>query len=157
MHWVREAFRRSFDYSGRSRRREYWTYALFAFVLINIVSFIETKLGWRGPEATGDREGTLPGTIVFVTLAVPGLAVAVRRLHDSGRSAWWLALPAAPILFWIVALIGRFNSPGLFQPVLVAIVASPLVLIVFLLLPGTRGPNRFGPDPKEANLADIFA
>ncbi|HET9640323.1 MAG TPA: DUF805 domain-containing protein [Allosphingosinicella sp.] len=157
MHWIREAFRRSFDYSGRSRRKEYWSYALFAFVLLNIVSVIETKLGWRAPRGAGGRDGSLFGSIVLVTLVVPGLAVAVRRLHDSGRAGWWLALPAAPILFWIVALIGGFSSPGLFKPVLVAILVTPLVILVLMCLPGTRGPNRFGPDPKGVDLADIFA
>ncbi len=157
MHWIREAFRRSFDYSGRSRRMEYWSYALFAFVLMNIFGYIETKLGWRGPDAAGGRDGSLLGSIMLVTLAVPGLAVAVRRLHDSGRAGWWLALPAAPILFWIVALIGGFNSPALFTPVLVAILVAPLLIVAFMCLPGTRGPNRFGSDPKAEDLADIFA
>lgn len=161
MHWIKEPFRRCFDYSGRSRRMEYWSYALFVFVTMSVIGFIETKMGWSRPAAPGaspgDREGGILSSIVMLALVIPGLAVAVRRLHDSDRAGWWLALPAAPILFWIVALIGEFNSPDLFKPVVVAIVVAPLIVLAFMCLPGTRGPNRFGPDPKGQDLADTFA
>jgi uncharacterized membrane protein YhaH (DUF805 family) len=87
-------------------------------------------------------------------------AVRVRRderdrlFRDAG---WWLALPAAPVLFWIVALAGQFGSDALFKPVLVAILVSPLIVLVLMCLPGTKGADRFGPDPKGQDLADTFA
>jgi uncharacterized membrane protein YhaH (DUF805 family) len=67
----------------------------------------------------------LPALQVLVSLAllVPGLAVGFRRLHDIDRSAWWM-------LIGFIPLIGA------------------IVLLVFAVLPGTIGPNRFGPDPK---------
>ena len=158
MHWIKEPFRRCFDYSGRSRRREYWTYALLTFVAMILVSTIEEKLGLSRPSPTGgsSENGPLSG-ILFLCLAVPGLAVAVRRLHDSDRTGWWIALPVAPILFWMVALVGGFSGRVPFGLVLVAILVAPLILLVLMCLPGTRGPNRFGPDPKAENLADVFA
>ena len=155
MHWVRACYRKSFDYAGRSRRREYWAYFLFAFVTATLVQMIEAKLGWS--RAPGGSEGGSLGSIVMLVLAIPGLAVAVRRLHDSNRAGWWLALPAAPILFWMVALIGGFNSPALFKPAMVAVAVAPFVVLGLMCLPGTRGPNRFGPDPREPDLGDIFA
>lgn len=60
-----------------------------------------------------------------LAMLIPWLAVAVRRLHDTGRSGFWL-------LIMFVPLIGS------------------LVLLVFFIMSGTRGPNRFGPDPVEA-------
>ena len=161
MHWIKEPFRRAFDYSGRSRRREYWSYLLFMFVTMTVIGYIEDKLGLgrsgTAGASSGDSEGGILSRIVTVTLVIPGFAVAVRRLHDSNRAGWWLALPAAPILFWVVALIGQFSSDELFKPVLVAIVVAPLVVLAFMCLPGTRGPNRFGPDPKGPDLAETFA
>jgi uncharacterized membrane protein YhaH (DUF805 family) len=158
LHWIRESYRQSFDYAGRSRRKEYWAYFLFAFVTLALVEVIEAKLGLsRAAGPSGVREGGRLGSIVMLVLAIPGLAVAVRRLHDSNRAGWWLALPAAPILFWILALVGRFNSPALFKPVMAAIALSPLIVLGMMCLPGTKGPNRFGPDPRDPDLADIFA
>jgi len=56
---------------------------------------------------------------------VPFLAVGFRRLHDSGRTAWWLLLGLIPVL-------------------------GQLVVLIFMILEGTPGPNRFGEDPKAA-------
>jgi uncharacterized membrane protein YhaH (DUF805 family) len=69
-----------------------------------------------------------------LALLVPSVAVAFRRLHDTDRSAWWLLLWLLPVLGWIA-------------------------LFVFYVLPGTVGPNRFGPDPKETSgdLARVFS
>ena len=64
---------------------------------------------------------------------IPGLAVAIRRLHDQDRSGWLLLLVFIPILGWFA-------------------------LLVLMLLDGTRGRNRFGPDPKNpGEEADVFS
>jgi uncharacterized membrane protein YhaH (DUF805 family) len=153
MRWILEPFRRCFDYSGRSRRREYWTYALLTFVILAVVGAIEDELTY----VYSRREDSPLSGILVLGLMVPGLAVSVRRLHDSDRAGWWLALPMAPVLFWAIALIAGFGSDSLFKPVLVAMILSPLVVLALMCVPGTRGPNRFGPDPKQDHLADIFA
>lgn len=64
-------------------------------------------------------------TIYSLALLIPGLAVGARRLHDTNRSGWLLLLGLIPFIGW-------------------------LVLIIFLVQDGTRGDNRFGPDPKAA-------
>jgi uncharacterized membrane protein YhaH (DUF805 family) len=151
---ILEPFRRSFDYSGRSRRREYWGYALVTFIVLNVIGWIEETLGL---DRADGGPGSPVGGIVWLVLMIPGLAVAIRRLHDSNRAGWWVLLPVAPFLFWIIALVGGFSSDSLFPFVMVAIVVAPLVFLVLMCLPGTRGPNRFGPDPKGDSLADIFA
>jgi uncharacterized membrane protein YhaH (DUF805 family) len=60
--------------------------------------------------------------VAALALIVPSLAVSFRRLHDTDRSAWWLLLVCIPII-------------------------GVIVVLVFMVLPGTVGPNRFGPDP----------
>ena len=63
---------------------------------------------------------------------IPNLAVGVRRLHDTNRSGWWM-------LIVLVPLIGI------------------VVLLIFDVMEGTKGPNRFGPDPKAVDAADTVA
>ena len=67
--------------------------------------------------------GPLTGLFALGIL-IPHLAVMVRRLHDTDRSGWWLLLGLLPLL-------------------------GGLVLLIFFIIGGTRGPNRFGPDPVE--------
>lgn len=135
------------DYSGRSRRTEviyFWiAYTLLAvvlsFALLSLTSFAMTK--WFG---IGLR----------VLFFVPYMALFVRRLHDQDLSGWWGALIPAAILLalpheWAVstgniqAMFAQKNSGLrlLFDAVCLAILA-------LCLLPGTPGPNRFGPDPR---------
>ena len=74
--------------------------------------------------AISETLGGIVNLLVWLALLVPSLAVSVRRLHDTDRTGWW-------ILLYLVPVIGT------------------VVLIVFFLLPGTPGDNRFGPDPAR--------
>ncbi|MER7460273.1 DUF805 domain-containing protein [Micromonospora sp. NPDC126480] len=113
-------------FRGRARRSEYWWFALFTMIL-NVVAVIldgalGTKLG-SDPGSTG-----VIGLIVTLALLLPGLAVSVRRLHDTDRSGWWLLIGLVPLVGFIV-------------------------LLVFFVKDGTQGSNRFGADPKDAPYA----
>jgi len=158
MHWIKLASTRYFDFAGRSRRREYWGFVLCWFVLAILLRWIDHVAGleYAAVGAVRDQGGRLSGFFLLATL-IPGLAIAVRRLHDSNRSGWWVVLPFAPILFWMIAILGGFNAPLLFGVVMVAIVVAPFVLLVFLCLGGTPGPNRFGADPRGIeDVAEVF-
>src|SRR4051812_6551579 len=120
MYWIVEPFRRSFDYSGRWRRIEYWSYALFTFLALALVTFVETKLGIRNDQNDPIR------AILFLGLAIPGLAVSVRRLHDTDRVGWWVAMPVAPIVILGVVIVGGFMSMALFRIIEIAILLTPL-------------------------------
>lgn len=70
--------------------------------------------------------GLIPGlNLLGLVLFIPSLAVTVRRLHDTDRSGWWMLLALIPLI-------------------------GGIVLLVFMCLEGTRGPNRFGADPKQS-------
>lgn len=137
MYWMLLPLRRYADFGGRSRPKEYWMFVLFLMILSVLLTMIDFMLGygattsysasgpagfWGGWAYVG---GGGPLTLLF-TLAVliPSIAVAVRRLHDSDRSGWWILLVFVPVL-------------------------GMLILLVFMIIGGTRGPNRFGPDPVE--------
>ncbi len=121
MSWYLEALKKYAVFSGRARRMEFWYFVLFNIIVAVVLSLIDRLLGTFS--ATGNI-GLLSG-IYSLAVLIPTIAVTVRRLHDTDRSGWW-------ILINLVPLIGS------------------IVLLVFELLPGTPGSNRFGPDPKGA-------
>jgi uncharacterized membrane protein YhaH (DUF805 family) len=108
------AYARYWDFQGRAGRSEYWLFFLFNLVL-GIAGGVVDTLVFR-PQ--GWAIGPCGLFISFANL-IPNLSLSFRRLHDTDRSAWWLLLDFVPILGW-------------------------LVLLVFSLLPGTPGANRYG-------------
>ena len=90
------------DFEGRARRKEYWM-----FLLINIL--IGVALGVIG-YATGIK---LLSNIYSVAVLVPGIAVAVRRLHDIGKSGWWMLIGIIPIIgaIWLIVLLATDGTP----------------------------------------------
>lgn len=121
--------RRYAQFSGRARRREYWLFILFVALVSALLSawIASTTGGLPIADAAFEaRAQTGLALLAFglfhLLVFLPAFAVSVRRLHDSGKSGWWLLLNLLP--------------------------AGALVLIIFYLLDGTPGPNRYGPDPK---------
>jgi uncharacterized membrane protein YhaH (DUF805 family) len=130
-------YRRYFEFSGRSRRREYWSFALFYLLVLMVINVIfgvpmAMRAGpWLSYEMMMSGTGTTIGNLFWLVSFIPGLAVAVRRLHDIDRSGMWLLLAFVPILGWFT-------------------------LLIFMCLDGTPGSNRFGPDPKSRGVVDVF-
>ena len=113
--------RRYAEFSGRSRRKEYWMFTLLMLVAGLVIGTIEGILGIN--TMVGGIYGPLTTLLILATI-VPSIAVGVRRLHDTGKSGWWY-------LIILVPLIGG------------------LVLLFFFVSDGTRGPNEYGADPKD--------
>jgi len=111
------------DFSGRAPRREYWMYMLWYVILIVALAIV---FGVNGAALMRDGSGFGLGNavigLVSLALILPSLAVAVRRLHDTGRSGWW----------WLISFI-PFGS---------------IVLLVFMVLESQPGDNLYGPNPK---------
>lgn len=150
MNWMILPYKRYFDFSGRSRRMEYWMFTLFcvivAFVMIalmlagglSIASFVTPEAAQMSLGPMVFLGAGLLGLFWLGTI-IPSIAVVVRRLHDRDMSGWWyLGIVVASM----IPLIG---------------VIASIAFIVLMLLPGTPGPNRFGPDPKDPTNAEVFA
>ena len=150
MEWMLMPFRRYAEFSGRSRRMEFWMFTLLTFI-VELVCFALMFAGgfnlmaMTDPTAVPEAPGALfwlgAGLLLIYVLAalIPSIAVTVRRLHDRDMSGWWyLGLIVASLIpiINIIAAIG---------------------FLVLMLLPGTPGPNRFGPDPKDPTSAEVFA
>lgn len=123
MNWYLEVLRKYAVFQGRARRKEYWMFTLVSFLVSIAISF---AVGMVGALLGLDRTITMLLTLTY-TLAVliPSLAVMVRRLHDTGRSGWWL-------LILLVPLIGA------------------LALLVFTIQDSEPGTNDYGRNPKTS-------
>ncbi|MHA6316804.1 DUF805 domain-containing protein [Altererythrobacter sp. CAU 1778] len=144
-------FKRYAEFTGRSRRMEYWMFTLLnvivGFVLSVIVFGSAGAAGAFAEGGAGDASaglGLLTGglglliLLWIVAIIIPSIAVTVRRLHDRDMSGWWY------LGFFVAGFIP-----------FVGIIAS-IALLVIMLLPGTPGPNRYGPDPKGRGEAGVF-
>jgi uncharacterized membrane protein YhaH (DUF805 family) len=116
---VRTCLSKYVDFSGRARRSEYWFFALFTFLVSVVTSILDSIIGTD----YGNGSGGLLNTVASLAFLLPGLAVGARRLHDTGKSGWWLLLALIPIIGWIA-------------------------LIVFFVQDSKPGDNQYGPNPK---------
>ena len=143
MDWMLMPLRRYAEFTGRSRRKEYWMFFLFVLIVTVVLHMLDSALGLGGSSSSSMstsgaklgagasfHTGVLGGIFAAATL-IPSIAVGVRRLHDTDRSGWWLLIALVPFI-------------------------GALVLLIFFVLDGTRGPNRFGPDPKDPAPAEAF-
>jgi uncharacterized membrane protein YhaH (DUF805 family) len=90
MSWYIKVLSNYATFSGRARRKEYWMFFLFNFIAAFIIGFTSGFIGSALHQGDISRDG---GLIYNLAVLLPSLAVAVRRMHDSGRSGWWILFP----------------------------------------------------------------
>jgi|SRR5579884_2146654 uncharacterized membrane protein YhaH (DUF805 family) len=145
------------DFTGRAPRAEYWWFFLALVVAYIVLSIVESILGLH--HMIFYSYGPLTALLWLATI-VPSIAVGVRRLHDTNRSGWLVLLPIVPYAVAIVlggaAMMGGMASgsavgmtaglglAGIFM--FIGFICA-IVLLVFMVLPGTPGDNRYGPNP----------
>lgn len=142
MEWMFLPLKRYADFSGRSRRTEYWMFWLFQVIVTVILGmlFLVAGLTSGGETPGGEPEFGAVGIVAIslivlfvLAMLVPNIAVTVRRFHDQDKSGW----------MYLLALIPYVGG---------------LIIFVFMVLPGTNGPNQYGADPKLAqSVDDIFS
>jgi uncharacterized membrane protein YhaH (DUF805 family) len=131
MHWMIMPFKRYADFSGRSQRKEYWMFILLNWIIILPLFLFIGIQGDAADKAKDQAASSGPAVeigvavllIYFVAIIVPSVAVAVRRFHDQDKSGWFFLLTLIPY-------VGSF------------------IMLGFMVVDGTPGPNRYGPDPK---------
>ncbi len=146
-----EAFKHNLikPFEGRASRSEYWWFVLWYFLLFLVPYFIVIGLA-VGVRSAAPGDANLEGMEMFFAgagiilfpllfawifllywMIIAMACTMMRRLHDTDRSAWWFLIVMIPLV-------------------------GPIVLLVFLCLPGTTGPNRFGEDPLQPVDATVF-
>ena len=128
MNWFVTALKSYAVFSGRSRRSEYWYFGLFYLIFYVAAAVVDVMAG-SFERASGIGVCT---AILALALLIPSISVTVRRLHDTGRSGWW-------VLIGFIPLVGA------------------IILLVFLCQDSEPGANRFGANPKVVSLVRSVA
>ena len=97
-------------FSGRASRKEFWLFTLFMLVAAFVLGFID---GMQGNFYFDGGFGLLSGAFYFASL-LPGIAVTIRRLHDTSRSGWWILLSFIPLIgsIWVLVLCCLDSNEG---------------------------------------------
>jgi uncharacterized membrane protein YhaH (DUF805 family) len=147
MEWMFLPLKRYFDFSGRSRRKEFWIFFLFQFLVQ--IALLSLGIMFAVNEtfeavATEESWGSIaPFILLFgiwavfwLVMLIPNVALVVRRFHDQGISG------VVGVLLYIGTVI--FTLPG-------------VVILIFMCMEGKTGDNQYGKDPKlNENIGDIF-
>ena len=128
MSWYLLAWQRATEFSGRSRRKEYWYFQLFNGIVMIFIALFAIAFSDQGkPAPIPFGLMAVYGLVVFI----PSLAVTVRRLHDTGRSGWWYFIAFVPLI-------------------------GGLILFIFTLLDSDPDRNEYGPNPKVPGHASVI-
>ncbi|AXE29427.1 DUF805 domain-containing protein [Chromobacterium phragmitis] len=117
MNWYLTALKKYCDFSGRARRREYWLFQLFQMIALIVLAVLDQVVL---------RQAVPILTVVYALGTIlPAWGVLVRRLHDIGRSGWWMLISCVPLV-------------------------GGIILFVFTVMDSQQGDNQFGASPKAA-------
>ena len=114
MNYYMDVLKKYADFGGRARRTEYWMFTLINVIVALVIAFVSAKIGmyWLY-------------FVYLVAVLLPSLAVGIRRLHDTGRSGWWLLVALVPLL-------------------------GAIVLLIWMIQDSQPGDNQYGANPKAA-------
>jgi len=115
MNWYVEVLKKYAVFSGRAHRTEFWMFALFSFIVTIVLSVIDAIIGTMG----------LLYSLYSLAVLLPSLGVSIRRLHDIGKTGWWLLIAFVPVI-------------------------GSIVLLIFMVLESQEGQNQYGPNPIAA-------
>ena len=155
---VKTCLRKYFTFHGRAQRSEYWWFYLFTIIVAIFAAIIDgATMGWENAD-----QGPV-GIVTTLALFIPTLSAGWRRLHDTGRSGWWIGGGILAIITFIVVII--VASVGGLSNVLVGILAIlffigvivySITIIVFLCQDSYPGDNVYGRSTKYDTGSSVF-
>ena len=177
--WALTPLKKYAQFSGRAPRAEFWWFTLFVMIIYLAMSFL--LIGSIGSLAAGGADpstgamgalgmGAMLIGVFWLAILIPTFAVQTRRLHDTNRSGWWLvgfyALYAVYMVMSFSTVMSvdptsaaepNMGALGMTMILALIMMVYGIVLLVFNCLPGTSGPNNYGPDPYGADVEQVFA
>lgn len=120
MNWYIDGLKKYAVFEGRAHRTAYWMFFLISVIAVAVLGVADNVLG----TVTSSGAGGLSSIYSLATL-LPGLGLGVRRLHDTGRSGWWLLIALVPIV-------------------------GAIVLLIYFVQDSQPGANAYGPNPWAA-------
>lgn len=120
---VKTCFSKYFNWNGRALRSEYWYFYLFLIIGALVLGFIDGLIG----------ANFILVSIFYLAMILPMFMVTIRRLHDVGKSGWWMLISLIPLV--------------------------SLILLYWLIIEGDQGDNQFGPHPLggAGDVSDTFS
>ena len=97
MSWYIKVLSNYANFEGRARRKEYWMFFLFNLIVAVVIGFVTGFMG--GVLGKGTSISNAASLIYNLGVLLPSLGVAIRRMHDSGRSGWWILFPFVNLVF----------------------------------------------------------
>lgn len=122
MDWYLSVLKKYVVFEGRARRKEYWMFTLFNVIFAIVAGILDSVLG------TGSMGTGVIYLLYCLAVFLPGLGVSVRRLHDVGKSGWFLLIALIPLI-------------------------GAIWLLVLMCTDGNLGENAYGANPKESDVA----
>ncbi|OGU59009.1 MAG: hypothetical protein A2X64_03885 [Ignavibacteria bacterium GWF2_33_9] len=113
MDWYLKVLKQYVDFNGRARRKEYWMFVLINFIFMILASILDYIIGTY----------FVIYSLYALAILLPALAVGIRRLHDLGKSGWWIFISLIPLI-------------------------GAIWLLILMFTEGQRQANEYGPDPK---------
>lgn len=124
--WKKVVLKNYANFEGRARRKEYWSFQLVNFIIIIPIYVLFVIMMLNSETGEPSALSFIPLILMFIfgfSLLLPSIAVAIRRLHDTNKSGWYLLLSFIPVV--------------------------SLILLVFYFTEGVTGENDYGADPKN--------
>ncbi|MCQ2202552.1 MAG: DUF805 domain-containing protein [Bacteroidales bacterium] len=115
------------NFSGRARRKEYWYFCLTLFILNMLMQVVSAISSVESSSSILVLGLSIVLLLAYMCLIIPNISLSIRRLHDIGKSGWYL-------LIGFIPLVGG------------------IILLVWFCREGETGPNKWGPDPKDPTL-----
>jgi uncharacterized membrane protein YhaH (DUF805 family) len=128
MKYYLDVIKKYVKFDGRARRKEYWMFVLFNVIFSFVASIIDSVAGLTytsSGNSYGYASVGIISSLYSLAVLLPSIGVGIRRLHDIGKSGWWLLISLVPL-------------------------AGPIWLLVLMVTDGVVGENQYGPDPKAA-------
>ena len=144
-----------FGFRGRINRAKYWLFLLLSVIAVTAAITLTAALwiqGIAGGAVGWSMLAVILAGIIYLGVAVAGIAVGIKRLHDRDRSGWWLLVfyLAPSLLSGMAPWLGRDGVGIIFS--LAAYAISIWAFVELGCLRGTVGPNKYGPDPVSRTV-----
>ncbi|MBR5983133.1 MAG: DUF805 domain-containing protein [Bacteroidales bacterium] len=164
------------DFKGRARRKEYWMFLLFNYIIsfiLGTIYYIGVMFQAFAKFSSGEMHNMAFNGLYFgsgwvlvifcimmaygLVVLLPTLAVMVRRLHDIGRKGTWLFLLLVPIPLYVIMWFNIFTLWVVLTVGILMLIYSLVITILYIVLgciDGQKGENQYGPNPKEMEDAE---
>jgi uncharacterized membrane protein YhaH (DUF805 family) len=128
MNYYTDVLKKYAVFTGRARRKEYWMFVLCNLIVYVVLAILASILS----AATNSSVFTVILYLYVLAILLPTIALGVRRLHDTGRSGWWMLIALVPFL-------------------------GAITLFIFSVLDSQPGDNLYGPNPKGVGASPMTA